>query len=413
MWSRLRIDLSWRDLLFATFSAFFPTSRERLQQVLEEEWSNGHNDALVCLSVRSGLDLLFRTLNLPEGSEVLYSAITIPNMFHIAEAHGLVPVPVDLNEQYRVSSQALDTACSPRSRVLIVAHLFGDCGDLTDVLAFAREHQLLVVEDCAQAWCSPVWRGDGQADVSLFSFGSIKTATALGGALCRIRDPQLLARMRKTLGTDPISSRWNYLLKILKYVLLKFLTVPVVYVGFLWWNQWRGRDPDCVVGRLTRGFPPGELLPTLRQRPCAPLLGLLKRRLRTYHPKRTLRRHIIGTRLWKAAHGTQGGDNGVFRHHSFWLVPILTTEPNELVKRLRQNGFDATTRGRLEVVPPPRDRPELACVQAETFLAETVFVPCYPELTDRAVARLEGVLRLHQREIGRLTENTAVEGTGN
>ena len=64
--------------------------RQVAQEKLESFWSEGRNDALACLSVRSGFDLLLQSFALPAGSEVLFSAVTIQDMPKIAEAHGLV-----------------------------------------------------------------------------------------------------------------------------------------------------------------------------------------------------------------------------------------------------------------------------------------------------------------------------------
>ena len=51
----------------------------------------------MCLSVRSAWDLLLHVLAWPAGSEVIVSAITHPDMITILRAHGLVPVPVDVD----------------------------------------------------------------------------------------------------------------------------------------------------------------------------------------------------------------------------------------------------------------------------------------------------------------------------
>ena len=53
--------------------------------------------ALVTLSVRSAWDLYFQVKKFPKGSEVLFTGVTIPDMVRIAEEHGLVCVPVDLD----------------------------------------------------------------------------------------------------------------------------------------------------------------------------------------------------------------------------------------------------------------------------------------------------------------------------
>src|SRR5690606_37140318 len=84
----------------------------------EQAWGPS-GDALACLSVRTGFDLLLQALQLPPGSEVLLSAITIADMARIIQAHGLVPVPVDLDpETLQVCSARLETLLSPRTRML-------------------------------------------------------------------------------------------------------------------------------------------------------------------------------------------------------------------------------------------------------------------------------------------------------
>ena len=97
-------------------------------------------DTLVCLSVRSGLDLFLTVMDYPEGTEILVTAVTIRNMVNIIEHHGLVAVPVDVDmETLSVKKESLRRALSSRSKVLLVAHLFGSRMDLSDLGDFARE----------------------------------------------------------------------------------------------------------------------------------------------------------------------------------------------------------------------------------------------------------------------------------
>src|SRR2546430_15614694 len=82
--------------------------------------------SLRCLSVRSGFHLLLRALDLRAGDEVVFSALTPPDLPRLAEHHGLVPVPVDLDPRTLAPDPALlEAALSPRTRLVVVAHLFG------------------------------------------------------------------------------------------------------------------------------------------------------------------------------------------------------------------------------------------------------------------------------------------------
>ena len=83
------------------------------------------------------------------------------------------------------------------TKLLLVAHIFGSLFSLDTVLEVAHRHNLVVVEDCAQAFVGTQYTGDDRADVSMFSFGTIKTATSFGGAIIRVKDSAVLSEMRR------------------------------------------------------------------------------------------------------------------------------------------------------------------------------------------------------------------------
>ena len=209
MWARKRIDIGWRDLLAAAGYALFPGSRATAQQSAERTWP-GSDDVIACLSVRSGLDLMLGQLGLPAGSEVLVSAVTIEDMVTILRHHGLVAVPIDVNPtDMSPSFKDVDRAITPRTKAMLIAHLFGTRLPLQPFAGKAQEHGLLLWEDCAQAFDGR-YAGHPEADAVMFSFGPIKTATALGGGLLRVRDRELLTRMRSAQETWPLSNSRSF-----------------------------------------------------------------------------------------------------------------------------------------------------------------------------------------------------------
>ncbi len=233
MWVRKRLDIQWSDLGSALRDCLTRWNAAALADHLEDLWS-ASGDALPCLSVRTGFDLWLRSLQLPHGSEVLVSAITIRDMVRIIEEHGLVPVPVDLNpDDLSVNLESLRRAITPKTRAVLVAHLFGTRQPLEPVLEIAREHKLLVAEDCAQAYAGRHFTGHPEADASMFSFGSIKTATALGGAMLRVRDPEVLVRMRQYHAQYPVQPRGTFAKKVLKYSMMKVMSYGPTFVR--WW----------------------------------------------------------------------------------------------------------------------------------------------------------------------------------
>jgi perosamine synthetase len=380
MWSRRRLDIGWTDLLYGILRVCFPPDRAAMARRVERRWPMPEQ-TIACLSVRSGFDLLLGALSLPRGSEVLVSAITIPDMVRIVEHHGLVPVPVDIDpRQMAPTEDQWRRAITPATRLILAAHLFGGRTDLGPIVDLARQHDLLVIEDCAQAFAGTGYQGHPLADTSMFSFGTIKSNTALGGAVLCVRNRDILARMRTVQAAYPVQGRRPYLKRLAKATGLKALSNPLVYGMFVRLCRAAGCDYDKWINRAARGFPGSDFFAQIRCQPTSPLMSLLDRRLRNADPHR-LERHIakgqvLATVLQEAVFrpGASAPSN------TYWAFPIVVESPGPLIRHLARNGFDATQGHSLCTVAPPADRPWLAASAAEDSLKQIVFLPFYPEL---------------------------------
>lgn len=357
----------------------------------------------MCLSVRTGLDLLLEVLILPTGDEVLVSAITHPDMLRIIESHGLVVIPVDIHtETLMPRRESLKAALSHRSRLLLVAHLFGSRMDLTYLADFATDNELLLVEDCAQSFSGPEGMRESRADVSMYSFGQIKTATALGGAVLRVGDPKLLARMRAANRELPIQPRGEYLVRLSRFAGLMLATHPFFYGLLARACDVTGKDLDAVAGGAVRGFdrtapdrPGREFLRRFRRRPSAPLLALLAHRLRTFDATRLARRARAGEMLARRLPSTlpHPGRSAASRTH--WLFPVVAPDPDGLVRALRSEGFDASrATSNIAVAEAPPHRPELDPATAKEIMRNVVFLPAYPELPAAELERMAEILAI-------------------
>lgn len=389
MWIRKRLDIGWTDLAAGLLNCCRPWQRSELQSAVERAWGP---QTLACLSVRSGLDLLLASLRWPPGGEVLVSALTVPDVPRIIREHGLVPIPVDLDAAtLGPNLYGLRRAITPATRGLVVAHLMGGRCDLAPFLQTAREHGLFVIEDCAQAF-DHCYRGHPAADASLFSFGTIKTATALGGACLQVRDPQLLCDLRARQAAYPVQRRMTYLRRLLKYALLKGMSGRLASAALIECVRLLGRDYDRTFNGLVRGFGGDDFFPQIRRQPSASLWALLARRLRAYDARRIERRSALGRSLTDRIGGRFVIPGSSQRPHVHWVFPVLLANPPAAIARLREAGFDATQGSSLGVVPPPADRGELTARTAEQILRHTVYLPLYPELTERALTELAEAL---------------------
>jgi dTDP-4-amino-4,6-dideoxygalactose transaminase len=408
MYARKRFDIGWLDLASGLWHCAVSPNRVEAQRSVEAWFAKAPSEsrassnatssgALCSLSVRSGLDSYLAALALPRGSEVLMSALTIPDMWKVVEQHGLVPVPVDLDVKTlapRIDS--IQRAASSKTRILLVAHLFGIRIDLAPYAKLARERGWLLLEDCAQAFTGGDFKGDPLADVSMFSFGPIKTAAALAGGVLCVRDPEVLSQMRARQASQPVQSRGAYAQRILKYAALKALTNPLLYGMFANLLLASGKDIDRVIQGSVRGFAGGEFFVKIRRQPSAPLCALIARRLAAsaagcgrrvrdrMHCALALRAKIAGAVEIPGADAT---------FHSYWVFAIQSRDPARTVASLRERGFDATSVASLSVVPAPHGREHLEPRQARQILERTVYVPVYPELPEREIDAMADILR--------------------
>jgi perosamine synthetase len=400
MWARGRFDFLWSDLAFGLLRCAWPGDGDGVARRVERLWSPA-DDAIACYSVRSAFDLLLRSLALPPGSEVLFSALNVRGMVRVVERLGLIPIPVDLDLDHLAPRlDRLEKAITAKSRVLVVAHLFGGRIDLDPILKVAKGRGLFVVEDCAQAFEGLGDTGDPRADASLFSFGPLKTATALGGGLARVTDPALRERMRRALAGYPVQTRGSYLRRLLRFSGLKTLTYRAPSAALFRLTRLTRADLDrnleLAARKLTREknrANPREPSHKLQHRPSAPMLAVLERRLRSAPERAIEARRVAGRRLLDGLDGA-GVCPGVRNpRHSFWLFPVLAKDRDGLVSALRSNGFDAAPVVSLRAVPAPADRPDLDPRTARELLAEVVFVPCYAAIGGRALDRQAALLR--------------------
>lgn len=159
--------------------------------------------AAEAVGVASGTDALLlalRAAGIGPGDEVITVAQTAVATVAAIELSGARPVLVDVEPgRYTLDPALVAAVISPRTRAIVPVHLYGQAADLDPLLAIARQHGLVLIEDCAQAHGAR-YKGapvGGLADLAAFSFYPTKNLGALGdGGLVTTNDPKLAERVR-------------------------------------------------------------------------------------------------------------------------------------------------------------------------------------------------------------------------
>jgi dTDP-4-amino-4,6-dideoxygalactose transaminase len=106
-----------------------------------------------CSSGTASLHIAVAALRLRPGDEVIVAPITdMGSVIGVLYQQG-VPVFADLDPRtYQLDPASVRRAITTKTRAIMAVHLAGNACDLTALAAIAREHQLVLIEDCAQSW---------------------------------------------------------------------------------------------------------------------------------------------------------------------------------------------------------------------------------------------------------------------
>ena len=121
---------------------------------LEAEWSAyfGVKHAVTVNSATSGLIAAVGAAGVGPGDEVIVSPYTMSASASCVLAFNAVPVFADIDpETFCLTAESIRACLTPRTRAVVVVDLFGQPPDMDPIMALAREHNLVVIEDAAQS----------------------------------------------------------------------------------------------------------------------------------------------------------------------------------------------------------------------------------------------------------------------
>jgi dTDP-3-amino-2,3,6-trideoxy-4-keto-D-glucose/dTDP-3-amino-3,4,6-trideoxy-alpha-D-glucose/dTDP-2,6-dideoxy-D-kanosamine transaminase len=169
----------------------------------EEEFAAWHGVAH-CVGVDNGTNAIklgLQALGVGPGDEVVTVSNTAAPTVVAIDAVGATPVFVDVrHEDYLMDVEQVAGAITSKTRCLLPVHLYGQCVDMAPLRALATEHDLVILEDCAQAHGA---RHHGRlagtmGDAAAFSFYPTKVLGAYGdGGATITSDDQVDGNLRR------------------------------------------------------------------------------------------------------------------------------------------------------------------------------------------------------------------------
>lgn len=170
-------------------------------QALESEWARyfGVRHAVSVNSATSGLYAAIGALGLGPGDEVIVTPASMSASATAPLVYGAIPVFADIDrDTCTLSPDAVARVITPRTRAIVVVNLFGHPAHLDALGALAKQHNLFLIEDNAQA---PGARFQGRfagtiGDIGVFSLNCHKHVQTGEGGICVTNDDRLADRLR-------------------------------------------------------------------------------------------------------------------------------------------------------------------------------------------------------------------------
>jgi perosamine synthetase len=167
---------------------------------LEENFAAylGAAHAYACSHGTAALHTALAAIDPEPGDEVVTTAITDMGALTPIIYQAAIPVFADVDPlTYNVTADTIEAALSPRTKAIMVTHLFGNPCRMGEIMELARGRRIPVIEDCAQAFGAEVGgRKVGVwGDIGCFSLQQGKHITAGEGGLVATNNPDLARRM--------------------------------------------------------------------------------------------------------------------------------------------------------------------------------------------------------------------------
>ncbi|SDX76510.1 dTDP-4-amino-4,6-dideoxygalactose transaminase [Lutibacter oricola] len=120
------------------------------QKELEEYL--GVKNVIPCANGTDALQIAMMGLGLQPGDEVITADFTFAATVEVIGLLNLTPVLVDVEKDtFNIDINAIKKAITPKTKAIVPVHLYGQCANMDAVLEIAKEHNLFVIEDTAQA----------------------------------------------------------------------------------------------------------------------------------------------------------------------------------------------------------------------------------------------------------------------
>lgn len=210
------VDQAIQEVLNNT--AFVGDQGNRFNAKFEEEFTNylGVDHFIGCGNGTDSIEILLRAFGVGKGDEVLVPAMSWISSSSTITAVGATPVFVDIDPvYYTIDEDQIEKHITPNTKAIIPVHLYGNMANMEAIMAIADKHDLVVIEDCAQAHGAELKgkKAGTWGHASSFSFYPGKNLGAYGDAGGMATNNAEIATMCRTIQNHGQQGKHNHLIE--------------------------------------------------------------------------------------------------------------------------------------------------------------------------------------------------------
>ncbi|HWP60025.1 MAG TPA: DegT/DnrJ/EryC1/StrS family aminotransferase [Candidatus Acidoferrales bacterium] len=356
-----------------------------LESLLEKKFRAA--DTVLCGSGSLALEIALRACGIGRGDEVIIPTFCCTAVVPPILAAGALPVLSDVGGELNIDVESAAAAMTPKTRAVVVPHLFGNPADIERIAALAQERNIRVIDDAAQALGATV---HGQpvgsfGDAGILSFGAEKVCFGLGGGAAFSRKREVAAGLKADLSPP------------------RFCSVVATLGSTLVWRRWR-RWTFPLEAALSRArksgpdLPPApyrkEAMANLKAAVAVSLLEALPENLAARRARVRAYQSLLGT--------TEGLELVPHRDGSACLAQVVRILPKRAgedraaraIGALRKAGYEVQgSYVPIHLIARYAGLARRALPYAETVWPDLIELPCEPDVSLDDVERIAAIVK--------------------
>lgn len=212
---RSEIDVAMQQVMEQT--AFIGGNNSFVQQ-FEQAFAQylGIKHVMSCGNGTDSLEILLKAYGIGTGDEVIVPAMSWISTSEVVSAVGARPVFVDIDPvYYTIDPSKIEAAITSRTKAIIPVHLYGQPADMDPIMNVAATHNLIVIEDCAQAH-GALYNGKMVGTIghaSSFSFYPGKNLGAYGDAGAMATNDDRIAAVCRMIANHGQQGKHNHIME--------------------------------------------------------------------------------------------------------------------------------------------------------------------------------------------------------